>query len=129
MYLWGALLLFVMLALSVPSILITIDTARQMINPGIEAWFNSQQLLMLGNIFSMIMVFIRFAAGIFANRLYKSHTMNMIQKIQDKNLDHDTYVSQLTKQGSVSTKLIMIFVGIYFISMFLFSFLLITIGF
>ena len=128
MYLWGVLFLVVMLALDVPNVLTTIDMARQMVDPSAEAWFNSQQLLVIGNTFSMISIFVRFVSGVLANRLYKGYAMGSIQKLKDKNPDHDAYVAALTKHGSVSTKLIMICLGVYLVSMFALSFLIMSVG-
>ena len=54
--------------------------------------------------------------------------MGSIQKLKDKNPDHDAYVAALTKHGSVSTKLIMICLGVYLVSMFALSFLIMSVG-
>ena len=59
---------------------------------------------------------------------YKGYAMGSIQKLKDKNPDHDAYVAALTKHGSVSTKLIMICLGVYLVSMFALSFLIMSVG-
>ena len=128
MYLWGLLFLIVMFALSTPSLLMYIDTIRKVLDPNAAAWFNSDQLIVLGNTLSMVSVVVRFVCGILANRLYKNYTMQKIKKIQEEYPDHDAYVAALTKQGSISSKLIVVCVIGYFVLVGASSFLLVMFG-
>lgn len=125
MYLWGVLFLLLMLALDAPSILLGIDTARQMLDPNAAAWFNTEQLLAMSNTLSMGTLLVRLAAGLLANRMYMGKALRSIAAIREQHEgDHDAYVAQLTKKGSVSAKLILIFLGVYFLLMFALSFVL-----
>ncbi len=126
MTLLGISLLILMLALQIPSLLINIDMIRINFDETAKALFTSDALINVANVFSFIRLAVMFLCGMFANKLYKSHCHDKILKLKEKYPEHTEYVTNLTKNGSVSKKLILILVGIYFVFSVCVSFLMVS---
>lgn len=116
MYWWGIILLVFELLLSVPTMLLYVDDLRQMLYGETQLWFTSDSMLMMSNICALLGWGLRIAEGVFANKLYQVHCRDKITKLKKEITDHNTYVQTLTKTGSVSRALILIVVGLYFLS-------------
>lgn len=116
MYWWGIILLVFELLLSVPTMLLYVDDLRQTLYGETQLWFTSDSMLMMSNICALLGWGLRIAEGVFANKLYQVHCRNKITKLKTEITDHNTYVQTLTKTGSVSRALILIVVGLYFLS-------------
>ncbi len=117
MYLWGIMLIVVMVGLQIPSILFTIQemAKNMMMTDVIQIPFSMEALAHASNICSAARLVIMVLCGIFTNRLYKFHCENKIRKVQNQVTEHPEYMKTLTKTGGTSAKLIFILVTIYFI--------------
>jgi hypothetical protein len=126
MYLWGILALLFMGIMAIPDTLMAIDLVRSMIDPNAAAWFDSSYLIGVSNVCSMIGIVARLLFGMFANRIYYRYSVDKIKKIQSQSLPHQEYVTALTKQGSVSMKVIVVLMILYLVASFGISFLIVS---
>lgn len=115
MYAWGVLLLIVQLLLTIPSMLLQVDIILKNLDPSTAARFTSDAMLSLANVCMILNWGTIFAAGMLTNKLYKYHCREKITKIKSEVKEHSEYVAKLTRTGSVSRKLMLILVGIYFL--------------
>lgn len=126
MYLWGVLLFVVLFALEVPALLLQFDNLREVMTPGSTPMFASEGLYNVANACSIFRMLIMLSCGFFTNYLYKYHCMNKIKQIRQQEPNHNQYVEKLTQSGSVSRKLIMVLVIVYFAVSMIFSMLMVS---
>lgn len=131
MYGWGILLWFLTFLCSIPSTLLmfdTLNTAAALSAPAVS--IDANLLATLSMFANFLNITIKFAAGFFANSLYKRHSYKKIAKtkIDVENDPSIIYAEELTKKGSVATKLITALLIGYMIIMFLSTYMLLMIG-
>lgn len=119
MFLWGFILMAVMGLLALPSTLISFDQIRMSFDKSAKAFFDAEKLGNIANVCSFVLIVLRVSCGLFTNRLYEHFCINKIKKIKQQQEDHNEYVQQLTRCGSVSNKAITIFLLLYAIVNFL----------
>lgn len=109
MYLWGILILAIMLLLEIPSTLYLIMTT-----PGLNAAFgfnlNIEVLTQMTGICYGLRLGVMVLCGVFGNRLYKMHCESKITKLKSTAAEHHQYVTSLSKTGGTSWVIIFILV-------------------
>lgn len=124
MYGIGILLLIWFAVLRIPDFLYSIDYARQMLDSSVELLFDQNTLESLSMLTTIPYYLTHLLCGFFANRLYFSHSVRSIKKINSLNLNTQDYVLSLRKKGGVVQNLVLIVFVVYFLISFVMAFAL-----
>ncbi|MGI5959350.1 MAG: RING finger protein [Massiliimalia sp.] len=124
MYLWGVMILALMLLLEIPSALYLIMTTPGL-NTALGLNLDTELLAKMTSICYGLRLGVMVLCGVFGNHLYKIHCENKIQKLRSQMTEHHQYVTSLSRTGGTSFVVIFVLfllnMVLSIVSVFLFS--------